>query len=78
MEIQEHSKNLSLAAAIGLEALEHGNKGASPDSVWIQQQANALDLYAKAHGDTEIAVIPEIVALVEGSLAPEPASYKAF
>jgi hexosaminidase len=77
-EIQDHSKNLSLAAAIGLEALEHGDKGASPDPAWIQQQATALGSYAKAHGDTEIAVIPEIAALVNGSLAPEPASYKVF
>jgi hypothetical protein len=78
MEIQDHSKNLSLAAAIGLKALERGDKGASPDPGWIQQQAKALDSYAKAHGDTEIAVIPEIMALTNGSLAPEPASYKVF
>jgi hexosaminidase len=78
MEIQDHSKNLSLAAAIGLEVLERGDKGASSDPVWIQQQAHALDSFAKAHDDTEIAVIPEISALVNGSLAPEPASYRVF
>jgi hexosaminidase len=78
MEIQDHSQNLSLAAVIGLEALERGDKGAPSDPVWIQQQVSALGLYAKAHGETEIAVIPEIAALVNGSLAPEPTSYKVF
>jgi hexosaminidase len=78
MEIQDHSKNLSLAAAIGLEALEHGDKGVSSDPAWIQQQTAALTLYAKPHGAAEIAVIPEIEALVNGRLAPEPASYRLF
>jgi hexosaminidase len=78
MEVQDHSKNLSLAAAIGPEALEHADKGGSSDPVWIRQQTDALNLYAKAHGETEIAVIPEIAALVNGSLAPEPASYSVF
>ena len=78
MEVQEHSKNLSLAATIGLEALERVEKAGSPDTVWMRQQATALDLYAKPHGNTEIAVIPEIAALVDGSLPPEPTAYKIF
>ena len=78
MEVQDHSKNLSLAAGIGLEALERAGKTGSPDPVWVQQQAKSLDSYTKAHGETEIAVIPEIAALVNGSLASEPTSYKMF
>ena len=78
MEIQDHSKNLSLAAAIGLEALEHADKAGPADTVWTRQQATALGSYAKVHGDTEIAVIPEIAALVNGALSPEPTAYKVF
>jgi hypothetical protein len=77
-EIQDHSKNLAAAAAIGLEALDKIDKGTAPDGAWIQQQANTLDNYSRAHNETEIAVIPEIAALVTGHLAPEPASYSAF
>jgi hexosaminidase len=77
-EIQDHSKNLSVAAAIGLDALNKIDKGAAPDAAWVQQQANTLDNCAKAHNESEIAVIPEIAALLTGHLAPEPASYSAF
>jgi hexosaminidase len=77
-ELQDHSKNLSAVAAIGLEALERMDKNMQDDGAWIQQKANALDAYGKAHYDVEIAVIPEIAALVTGHLAPEPASYAAF
>jgi len=77
-EVQEHSKNLAAAAAIGLEALSRIDSGSAADAAWVQQQANALDNYARAHSETEIAVIPEIAALVVGHLAPEPAAYSAF
>jgi hexosaminidase len=77
-DIQDQSKNLAAAAAIGLEALDLADKSAMPDGSWLQQRANALDNYSKAHNETEIAVIPEIAALVTGHLAPEPAAYSAF
>jgi hexosaminidase len=78
LDVQDHSKNLAAAAVIGLDALNKIDNGAQADTTWIQQQSNALDTYGKAHSETEIAVIPEIAALVTGHLAPEPASYSAF
>ncbi|MBS1530686.1 MAG: family 20 glycosylhydrolase [Bacteroidetes bacterium] len=78
LEVQDHSKNLSAAAAIGLAALDKIDNGSPADAAWVQQQANALDAYSKAHNETEIAVIPEIAALVTGHLAPEPTVYSAF
>ncbi|MBS1525202.1 MAG: family 20 glycosylhydrolase [Bacteroidetes bacterium] len=78
MEVQDHSKNLAAAAAIGLDALDRADKNTPADGTWVQQKANALDAYSRAHYETEIAVIPEIAALVTGHLAPEPASYSAF
>lgn len=77
-EIQDHSKNLAAAAGIGLDALDKIDKGTSLDGTWLRQQANALDNYSKAHNETEIAIIPEIAALLTGHLAPEPATYSAF
>lgn len=77
-EVQDHSKNLSAAATVGLEALDRIDKSLPVDAGWIQQQANALDNYGKAHNETEIAVIPEIASLVVGHMTPELASYSAF
>ncbi|HJP62201.1 MAG TPA: family 20 glycosylhydrolase, partial [Mucilaginibacter sp.] len=77
-EVQEHSMNLSAAATIGLEALDRIEKGAPADAVWIQQKSNQLGGYERAKNDTEIAVIPEIGALVLGHIVAEPASYSAF
>jgi hexosaminidase len=78
LAVQDQSKNLSLAAAIGLEALERHDKANPSDTLWDQQQVEALRAFTKPHGETEIAIIPEISALVSGTLPPEPASYPVF
>jgi hexosaminidase len=77
-DVQEHSKNLSAAAAIGLEALDRVDRALSADTAWIQKKSTELGIYEKSHNDIEIAVIPEIASLVTGHLFPEPASYPAF
>jgi hexosaminidase len=78
MDVQDHSKNLSAAAAIGLEALDRADKGIANDADWVKQRSAALDTYGKAHSETEIAVVPEIAALVIGHLVAEPAVYSPF
>ncbi len=78
MEIQDHSKNLSAAAAIGLEALDRADKGTSNDAEWLTKRTASLDTYGKAHFELEIAVIPEIAALVIGHLVAEPVLYSPF
>lgn len=77
-EIEEHSKNLSAAAAIGLAVLDRMDKGIANDAAWVKQQSDALGIYEKAHNETEIAVIPEMEALVLQHMVPEPASYPSF
>ena len=77
MEVQDHSKNLSAAATIGLEALDRLDKGVS-DTTWVQKQSDALTVFEKAHYETEIVVIPEIEELVIGHTIPEPEKYSAF
>jgi hexosaminidase len=76
-DVADHSKNLSAAAAIGLEALDRIDKG-NVDASWVQKQSDALSTYGKAHSETEIAVIPEISELVIGHVIAEPVSYSAF
>ncbi len=78
MEVQDHSKNLSAAAAIGLEALDRVDKGAAIDASWVQQRSDALATYGMQHNETEIAVIPEIAELVIGHTVTEPSTYPAF
>jgi hexosaminidase len=77
MEVQDHSKNLSAAAAIGLEALDRMDKG-SVDAGWIQKQSGALAVFEKAHYETELVIIPEIEELVIGHTIAEPEKYSAF
>jgi hypothetical protein len=77
-EVEDHSKNLATAAIIGLDALNRIDKGKPNDAAWVKQQLDALDEFGKAHNETEIAVIPEIGALVTRHLPHEPVSYSAF
>jgi len=76
-EIQDHSRNLAAAAAIGLELLDKNDQGVT-DATWVQQKTTQLDSYAKPHYETEIAVIPEIAELLIGHVVAEPESYPAF
>jgi hypothetical protein len=77
-EVEDHSKNLSAAAAIGLDALDRMDKGTAGDAAWVQKQSDALTTFEKAHYETEIAIIPEIEELVIGHTIPEPEKYSMF
>jgi hypothetical protein len=78
MEISDHSKNLSAAAAIGLDALDRMDKGTANDAAWVQKQSDALTVFEKAHNETELAIIPEIEELVIGHTIAEPVAYSQF
>ncbi|WP_426671265.1 beta-N-acetylhexosaminidase [Mucilaginibacter sp. McL0603] len=77
-EIADHSKNLSAAAAIGLDALDRMDKGTANDANWVKQQSDALSAFEKAHNETELAIIPEIEELVIGHTIAEPVVYSQF
>jgi len=77
-EVEDHSKNLSAAAAIGLDALDRMDKATANDAAWVQKQSDALTTFEKAHYETEIAIIPEIEELVIGHTIPEPEKYSMF
>ena len=69
-QIRDLSDNLSAAAAIGLQALNgEGNK---------DDQLKQLQQMEKASHEVQLAVLPEIEALVTGTLKPLPATYPMF
>jgi len=76
--VKEHSKNLAIAAVIGLEALDKIKEGSQPPASWAKEKTTALAACKTVSSETEIAVIREIEALVTGKLAPDPASYPMF
>lgn len=76
--IAPHSHNLQNAATIGLEAMDSISAGPRPDPAWLQAKLAALAEINKAYGETELAILPEIEALVTRRLAPEPTTYPLF
>ncbi|HTD97916.1 MAG TPA: family 20 glycosylhydrolase [Mucilaginibacter sp.] len=72
-EIEEQSKNLSAAAAIALEAMDK-----TGDANLTKQQMDKLAAFEKPRSETEIAVLPEIEALVSGKFVAEPVAYSQF
>jgi len=75
--IQELSKNLSVIATIGLDALNR-IKEADPDTNWINEKLGVLKKANQTYGDTELCIIPEIEGLVKQQATPLPASYPLF
>ena len=72
-EVEEQSKNLSAAAAIALEAMDK-----TGDANWTKHQLDKLAAFEKPRSETEIAVLPEIEALVSGKFVAEPGVYSQF
>jgi hexosaminidase len=69
-QIRDLSDNLSTAATVTLQALDNqGNKN---------DQLNQLQQMEKPLHEVQLAILPELEALVSGTLKPEPASYPMF
>jgi hexosaminidase len=75
--VEEHSKNLSVVATIGLNALKQLKDGVT-DLGWPDKQRAILNSANQAFGETELCIIPEIEALVNANLEPLPSSYPVF
>jgi hexosaminidase len=75
--VGEHSKNLSVIATIGLEALDRLKAGTS-DTNWINEKLAILKTANQAYGETELCIVPEIEALVKQQMIPLPATYPIF
>jgi hexosaminidase len=76
--IKEHSKNLSVVAAIGLEAMEYLKKGTIPSQEWTAEKTNRLKEINKPYGDTELSIIAEIQAMVDQQSAQLPNQFPLF
>ena len=72
MEVQDHSKNLSSAASIGLEALNRLDNSTAGNDNWPSQKVDELNSYLKPHSETQLSVVTEIVSLVTGKLVVAP------
>jgi len=75
--VEEHSKNLSVIATIGLEAIDKLKSGTA-DSNWINEKLSVLKNTNQVYGETELSVIPEIETLVRQQMTPLPAAYSIF
>lgn len=76
--VEEHSKNLTSIATIGIDALNKIKNGTPPDANWTNEKLSILKAVNKAYGETELCIISEIEALVNQRLASFPASYAIF
>lgn len=76
--VEQHSKDLSAIATIGLNAMKDIESGISPDQSQVSQNLAMLKQADKAYGETELSVIPEIESLIQQKLIPLPASYPLF
>jgi hexosaminidase len=75
--VEEHSKNLSALATLGLEALDKLKAGTS-DTNWINEKLGILKTINQVHGETELCIISEIESLVRQQMSPLPATYPIF
>jgi hexosaminidase len=77
-EIEMHAVNLSGLSKSCLELLGIQRAGREGDSSWLSKQKQFLAEASKSYGDTELAVLPELEALLTGKLAPLPKVYPLF
>lgn len=73
-EVLPISKNLSLIAASGLQAMEYLEKREPAPAEWVQQQSDLLQQSAKPNAQLLLAVSPVIEKLVTASAGQTPVS----
>ena len=77
-DINAFSKNLVIAANIGLEALDNLKAGKTASADWTKQKMDELSITKTVYGEADLDIIGEIEGLVNGKLAAEPADYPLF
>jgi hypothetical protein len=77
-EVGENSQRLSALANAGLQALDQFDHGTTLTPDQLAADDGLIKSAQAGAGETEIAVLPEIEALIHQSLIPEPASYPLF
>jgi hexosaminidase len=77
-EIMQHSKNLSALSTACLQAMDNFNSDTKPTEQWLKDQQALLESAKGSYGEVELAVLPELSALISQQLNPLPASYPLF
>ena len=75
--IRPHAVNLQQLSKLALEAMDQRYQGVVL-SDWVNKQQDLLKKAAQPVAETELDVLPELAALINGKLIPEPASYSLF
>jgi hexosaminidase len=72
-----HAHYLSILSSAALEAMDMRKKGIIGED-WLAAKKELIKKASAPAGDVELAVIPELEALITGTLKPEPAQYPLF
>ncbi len=75
--IRPHAVNLQALSKLALEAMDQRDKGVVLLE-WVNRQQELLKKAATPVAETELDVLPELAALINGKLLPEPATYPLF
>ena len=74
-EIEPHSKYLSELSLSCLEALDMYQAGKQPGTQWLADQQAVLKAAAGSEGEVELAVLPELTALISRQWTDLPDNY---
>jgi hexosaminidase len=77
-EVAENAQKLTALANAGLQALDQFDHGSTLTADQLAADDALIKSAQAGAGETEIAVLPEIEALIHQNLIPEPASYPLF
>jgi hexosaminidase len=75
--LRPHADHLQQLSKLALEAMDQRDKGVILLD-WVNRQQELLKKAAQPVAETELDVLPELVGLITGKLAPEPGSYPLF
>ena len=77
-EIELHSKNLSVLSSLCLQVMDLRANGKHPTEQWMKDVQVQLESAKGTYGEVELAVLPELTALITGQLTPLPVGYGLF
>jgi len=77
-EIEKQSENLSSLSAAALQAVGWIRAGQKPSAEWLSDHKKLFTDASGIYGETELAVYPELMSLIEQRMIPLPASYPLF
>lgn len=75
--IRPHAVNLQELSKLALEAMDQRDKGIVLLD-WVARQQDLLKKAGQPVAETELDVLPELAALINGKLVAEPGSYSLF